>query len=116
MQDNSPPRRMTRGLTVTMAIASGCAAANLYYNQPLLAQIARSYNVAAGAGGNTAAAVSDRLCDGLFLLVPLGDILERRRLIVTLFMIVTAGLLTCAAAPTLPLLAIASLRGRRQQR
>lgn len=103
-----PRRRMTRGLTVTMAIASGCAAANLYYNQPLLAQIARSYNVPQAQAGILPPLCQIGYATGLFLLVPLGDILERRRLIVTLFAIVTAGLLLCAAAPTLPLLAVAS--------
>ena len=108
MQENETPRRMSRGLTVTMAIASGCAAANLYYNQPLLAQIARSYNVPQAQAGILPPLCQIGYATGLFLLVPLGDILERRRLIVTLFLIVTAGLVTCATAPNLPALAVAS--------
>ena len=85
-----------------MSVACGlCAGAN-YFNQPLLSSIARALGVGEGAAGVlvTCAQVSYAL--GLLLLVPLGDMLERRRLVLTLMRLAAVGLLLSAVAHWLP--------------
>ena len=81
-----------------MSVACGlCAGAN-YFNQPLLSSIARALGVGEGAAGVlvTCAQVSYAL--GLLFLVPLGDMLERRRLVLTLMRLAALGLLLSAVA------------------
>lgn len=99
---------LSRSLVLIMAAASGLAAANLYYNQPLLVQIARSFSVPEHQVGILPSLAQMGYALGLFLLVPLGDILERRRLIVALFALVSVFLLGAALAPSLSLLAVAT--------
>ena len=77
-----------------------CAGAN-YLNQPLLHSIAQSFGISDGTASVlvTCAQVSYAL--GLLFLVPLGDMLERRRLVVTLMGVAALGLLLSAASPRL---------------
>jgi predicted MFS family arabinose efflux permease len=67
-----------------MAIASGATVANLYYNQPLLALMAQSLHASADAAGFIPMLTQIGYAVGIFLFVPLGDLMERRRLIVTM--------------------------------
>ena len=95
---------MTR-LVWIMAVACGVSVANIYYNQPLLAQIGVTFaRDAAYLPMYTQLGVAI----GMFLFVPLGDILERRRLIVTACLATAATATLIALAPSLPLLALAS--------
>jgi hypothetical protein len=63
-----------RGLLVTMAIASGVAVANIYYIQPLLADIARTFQVSASAMGIVVMLGQLGFATGMVLFVPLGYI------------------------------------------
>lgn len=92
---------MSPGLVLLMAIASGLAAANLYYCQPILVHIARGLNVTEKEVGILPTLAQIGYATGLLFITPLGDVLPRRRLIVTLFGIVTVILGICAAAPSL---------------
>ena len=67
-----------------MAVATGGIVANLYYLQPLLHRVHEDFHVpvASAAALITAGQVGYAL--GLALLVPLGDLIERRRLVVAL--------------------------------
>jgi predicted MFS family arabinose efflux permease len=89
-----------------MAAACGVSVANIYYNQPLLQQIGVSFSADAsylpmftqiGAGL------------GMFLFVPLGDILERRRLIVAVCLSTALATMLAAVAPSLAFLTCASV-------
>jgi predicted MFS family arabinose efflux permease len=100
---------MSRGLTLTMAVACAFTVANLYYNQPLLALIARDFGVTEAQVGAVPTSSQVGYALGVGLLVPLGDITERRRLILLMLGLVSASLVAMALAPTLLLLTAASL-------
>lgn len=70
-----------------MAITCAVAVANLYYNQPILAAIAESFNASADQVGWIPTLTQLGYASGLLLFVPLGDRLERRQLIVTMLQI-----------------------------
>ena len=88
-----------------MAIACGAAVANIYYAQPLLSTIARELSVSDGTAGLLVTASQVGYAAGLVLLVPVGDLVERRRLITRTMLVTAAALAATAAAPDFALLA-----------
>lgn len=100
---------LTRTLLVTMAVACGLGVANLYYNQPLLPQIARTLHVTVRQVGSLPMLAQVGFGIGVFFVAPLGDLLERRRLILTMLGLLTIALTVAAFAPSLTVLAVASL-------
>ncbi|MGK9233943.1 MFS transporter [Inquilinus limosus] len=90
-----------------MAAAAGVAVANIYYNQPMLGLIEAELPGRLSPLIPTATQLGYAV--GLFLLVPLGDILERRRLIVAQFGVLALALAMAAMAPNAPLILLASL-------
>jgi predicted MFS family arabinose efflux permease len=91
-----------------MSACCGLAVANLYYNQPLLADIARDLHVDQAQVGSVAATTQLGYALGILAFVPLGDAFDRRKLVARLALITAAGLAAIALAPNLPFLAIAS--------
>lgn len=100
-------RSMPPGLTFSMAAATGLAVANIYYNQPMLGLIQRA--LPGGGAGFVPTVTQLGYALGLFLLVPLGDLLERRRLIVVQFVALSVALGLAALAPTGAALLLGSL-------
>jgi predicted MFS family arabinose efflux permease len=96
-----------RGLLAVMAIGSGIAVANLYYIQPLLAEIGRTFSVSASAMGLVFMLAQLGFATGVLFFVPLGDIDERRRLIVAMLVGASISLALAASAGSLPWLAVA---------
>jgi predicted MFS family arabinose efflux permease len=96
-------------LVMLMAVACGAAVANLYYAQPLLSSIAHQLSVSDGTAGLLVTASQVGYAAGLVLIVPLGDLLERRRLITRTLLVTAAALALTAAAPSFPLLAVGLL-------
>lgn len=100
----TPP--LSRWLVLLMAFATGVAVASNYYNQPLLQTLAEEFGLSYSRAGLlvTTAQVSYGL--GLLLLVPLGDLWERRGLIVGMTLLIAGGLLLSAFAPNLAVLLV----------
>lgn len=102
------PTVIGRLLTFAMAAASGVAVANIYYNQPMLGLIQADFaGQPAAALIPTATQIGYAL--GLALVVPLGDMLPRRRLIVGQFLALGLALVAAAVAPTALALLVASV-------
>lgn len=99
--------RLSRGVVLLLATACGAAVANLYYAQPLLHVIAAAFGVPDAEAGLLVTVTQIGYAAGLALLVPLGDLLERRRLIVGMLALTTVALAGAAAAPGLVALAAA---------
>ncbi len=91
---------MTRWRTFAFAVAGGAAVGNLYWAQPLLDVIARDLGASNSAAGWLVTATQLGYAAGILLIVPLGDVLDRRRLVPTMLALATLALLACAAAPT----------------
>ncbi|SIO35809.1 Predicted arabinose efflux permease, MFS family [Singulisphaera sp. GP187] len=100
--------RLGRRTTLLMAIGCGVTVANLHYVQPLLPQIARDLHVGEGGVAHIPALPQVGYALGLLLIAPLGDMVERRGLVVAMLTAVIVALVGMAVAPTLGLLAVAS--------
>jgi predicted MFS family arabinose efflux permease len=99
---------LTRNAVLVMAAACGFGVANIYYNQPMLAEMAADLKDPAVAGiVPTVTQVGYAL--GLLLLAPLGDRFDRKKLILTELVGLVAALAVAAVAPNLAVLAAASL-------
>jgi predicted MFS family arabinose efflux permease len=92
--------RMDRGLVTVMAVATGLAVANNYYAQPLLPAIGRSLHLGPGVAGLIVTVAQVGYALGLILLLPLGDLVERRRLVSLLSVATAFGLVWLGASPS----------------
>ncbi len=92
-----------------LGMACGVSVSNIYYNQPLLLEMSRSLRVEHGSMGSVAVATQVGYSLGILAFVPLGDVVERRSLMVRLFAGVALSALLCAFAPTLAVLIAASV-------
>ena len=101
--------RLDAALVWLMALTCGLVVANIYYNQPLLAAIGRTFHVPDSRASLIATATQVGYTLGMLLVVPLGDKLERKRLILWMLLGAAGCLAGAALAPTFGLLAAASV-------
>ncbi|WP_405562740.1 MFS transporter [Streptomyces sp. NBC_01180] len=93
-----------RGTLLLMSVAVGLCVASNYYAQPLLDTIARDLHLSS-TGASLVVTVSQiGYALGLVLLLPLGDLLERRRLVCGLTLATACSLVLTAIAPNAVLL------------
>jgi predicted MFS family arabinose efflux permease len=97
------------GVIRVLAEACTLSVANLYLNQPLLAVMARTFGVEERTVGRVPMLSQIGYAIGLLLIVPLGDIVQRRGLIVTLLGIVALSLVGVATSKNFAWLALANL-------
>lgn len=94
------PRTISAGMTFLLAAACGLIAANLYYAQPLAGPIRASLGLSPEATGLIVTLTQIGYGLGLLLIVPLGDLLENRRLILTMIGMAALALIAAGLAPT----------------
>ena len=92
-----------------MAITCGLVVANIYYNQPLLAAIGRTFHISDSQASLVATATQVGYTLGMLLVVPLGDMLERKRLMLIMLFGAAGCLGLAATAPSFAVLAGASV-------
>ena len=73
--------RLPRLLVLLFAIAAGLSVANVYYAQPLLDALAQEFGIADASIGIVVTATQVGCALALVFVVPLGDLIDRRRLI-----------------------------------
>ncbi|HEX2909969.1 MAG TPA: MFS transporter [Chloroflexia bacterium] len=103
------PTELDQKLVWIFAVACGLSVANLYYIQPVLADMGRSLNIAANQIGLVATLGQLGYAIGLLLIVPLGDVTDRRGLIFKSLLGVALALIGVAVAPGFLWLAVANL-------
>ncbi|HGN0531447.1 TPA: MFS transporter [Providencia stuartii] len=94
--NKAPQAELTPGLVILMAIATGLVVASNYYAQPLLDTIATQFNLTTNMAGFIVTVAQLGYAVGLLFLVPLGDIFERKGLILTMTSLSAIGLLITA--------------------
>ncbi|MGG6893810.1 MFS transporter [Rhizobium sp. BR 315] len=104
-----PEETISPLLTFMFAAACGLVAANLYYGQPLAGPISQSLGFTPAATGLIVTLTQIGYGLGLLLIVPLGDLLENRRLILTLVALSAVALVGAAFASSPSLFLLASL-------
>lgn len=92
-----------------MAVACGLAVANLYYAQPLLQLIADAFGVGQGTATVVVTATQLGYAVGLVFLLPLGDLLDNRKLAWRTMLGIAAALAVAAFAPSLSLFLVMSV-------
>ena len=104
-----PAHHLPNAMVWLMSLTCGLVVANIYYNQPLLAAIGRTFHISDSRASLVATATQVGYTLSMLLIVPLGDMLERKRLMLLLMLGVTACLALAAWAPTFAVLAGASV-------
>lgn len=92
-----------------LGLACAVGVSTIYYNQPLLLEMGHSYHANPGQVGFVATATQIGYAVGLLCFVPLGDVLERRALMVRMYGAVAVALLLVGLAPSLTWLIVFSV-------
>lgn len=93
----------------TLAIVAGISVANLYYNQPLLNMIRHDMGVSEFKTNLISMITQIGYALGLLFIIPLGDLYQRKKIIIINFAILIVSLLTIALAPNIHVILTASL-------
>lgn len=108
----SEPKPMSSAMTFLLAAACGLIAANLYYAQPLIGPISASLGLSPGAAGLIVTLTQVGYGLGLLFIVPLGDLFENRKLILSVMGLGTLAVIGAGLASTpMPFLASAFFIG-----
>ncbi|WP_084463292.1 MFS transporter [Paenibacillus forsythiae] len=100
------PSSLSRSLTLLFAVTCGLAVANIYFAQPLLDAISEEYGISHAHVGVIITTTQICYALGLLLLVPLGDLMNRRRLVVGMMLVSVSGLVTVSTAPNSAILLV----------
>jgi predicted MFS family arabinose efflux permease len=92
-----------------IALASGIAVANLYWAQPLLDSIAKTFNSTTTSAGLIVTFTQIGYALGLLFLVPLGDLFERKKLILYVLAAASLSLVAAAISSSISIFMISSL-------
>lgn len=109
---DSPPAAipvLSSRMIFLFSLTSALAVANVYSAQPLLESIAASLQVSTGTIGTVVTATQSGYALGLVFLVPLGDCVNRKKLVIIQLLLSVLALMTAAVAPDLMTLLCAML-------
>ncbi|MFO0740620.1 MAG: MFS transporter [Labilithrix sp.] len=106
---SSSPRSDLGRVVILLATGAGLAAATLYYNQPMLAMLARDLDATPERIGLVPTMTQLGYAAGIIGFAPLGDRLDRRRVILAKSSVLIVMLAIAALAPSAPVLVAASL-------
>lgn len=101
--------KLNRNLITLMAVTSGIAVANIYYIQPLLQQISGYYNISNANAGLLATLTQVGYALGLFLILPLADLVERKKLVLMMLVLAAISLSLMYLSTNFVLTAVACL-------
>lgn len=96
--EHAPAKPIGGALIAVFAIACGLAVGSLYYAQPLLDALGKDFGVDETATSLIVTVTQLGYAAGLILIVPLGDLVENRRLILTMFGTTIVALIAVAAS------------------
>ena len=105
----APAHPLTLSLVGLLAVGAGLSVAALYYSQPMLGELQADIGVGAREVGLVPTLTQLGYAAGIFLLAPLGDRYDRRRIILAKAAALVVALLVAGASSALPLLLAASL-------
>jgi predicted MFS family arabinose efflux permease len=97
--DNATTGPLSPAIVLLFAVACGLSVANIYSAQPLLDTMAQDLGITPAAIGIVVTLTQVGLALGLMLIVPLGDLWDRRRLIVGQVMLSAVALTVVGMAP-----------------
>ena len=111
-QPGPPVASPSQRLIPLLGLACGITVSALYFNQPLLIEMARSLHVTEAQMSHVAVAAQAGYAIGLLFFVPLGDVLERRGLILKMIAGLVLAMLITAVVPSLgPMVLITLVTG-----
>lgn len=99
---------LSKGTLWLMAIGAGLVVANNYYNQPLLGMIAREFGESESATSKVAMFTQIGYAAGLLLIIPLGDMFRRKKIILIDFAFILLSLIVFALSQSLIVMITAS--------
>ena len=100
--------KLTNQVLYLLSISAGLVVANLYYNQPLLHQIALSFKVSESEVSNVALFTQLGYALGLLLIIPLGDKVSNKKILRIDFLIMVIALVAAGFANSLLILIVSS--------
>ena len=105
-----PPALASKGAPLPfLGLACAVGVSSIYFNQPLLSEMAKTFHSRPDHIGFVAVATQVGYALGLLTFVPMGDVLERRSLMMRMFAAVSVALLLLAVAPSLFWVILASV-------
>ncbi|TWC65144.1 MFS transporter [Herbaspirillum sp. SJZ099] len=96
--DTAPQQDIPRWMVMLLAAACGIIVANLYYAQPLIGPISRATGISPAAAGLIVTLTQIGYGLGLLFIVPMGDLFENRKLVLTGLVATCLGLVGAALA------------------
>lgn len=98
---------ISTSLAISFSVSAGLAVGNLYWAQPLLSVIAEDFSIPASQGSFLVTATQIGYAAGILAIVPLGDVMQRKKLLLSVMMMTVLALTACAFAPSFLILSSA---------
>lgn len=108
LSNNENKQYLAKSTLWLMAVGAGLVVANNYYNQPLLGMIVKEFGESEAAVSRVAMFTQIGYAAGLLLIIPLGDMFKRKKIVLTDFIFIILSLLIFAFSKSLSVMIAAS--------